>query len=154
MEWLPIAIFILLGLVLIIVEIIFVPGTTVVGIMGFLSMAYGIFLSYASFGNTVGTGTLIGTLIVSVVLLYWSFRNKSWERFSLKSTVSAKVNEDFPFKPEVGDKGISVSALRPIGKAAFGEHEIEVSSHGGFIDENSKIEVLRIEGSKIIVTPI
>lgn len=154
MEWLPIAIFILLGLILIIVEIIFVPGTTVVGIMGFLSLAYGIFQSYVSFGNSVGTATLIGTLIASVLLLYWSFRNKSWERFSLKSTVSAKVNEDFPFKPAVGDKGISVSALRPIGKAAFGEYEIEVSSHGGFINENIEIEVLRIEGSKIIVTPI
>jgi len=154
MEWLPIAIFILLGLVLIIVEIIFVPGTTVVGIGGFLSLGYGIFQSYIIYGNTIGTMTLVISLIVSILLFYWAFRNKSWERFSLKNTISGKVNEDFPFKPTVGDKGISISALRPIGKAAFDEHEIEVSSHGGFIAENIEIEVLRIEGSKIIVKPI
>ncbi|MEQ9230940.1 MAG: hypothetical protein RIF46_09655, partial [Cyclobacteriaceae bacterium] len=76
MEWLPIAIFVLLGLVLIIVEIIFVPGTTVVGIAGFLSMGFGIYKAYEVFGNTVGTLTLIGSLIVSALFIYISFRNR------------------------------------------------------------------------------
>ncbi len=153
MEWLPIAIFVLLGLVLIIVEIIFVPGTTVVGIAGFLSMGFGIYKAYEVFGNTVGTLTLIGSLIVSALFIYISFRNRSWERFSLKSTMEGRVNDGM-FVVSVGDKGKSVSSLKPIGKALFEDHELEVRSNGGFVEENVEIEVLRVEGNKIFVKPV
>lgn len=152
MEWLPIAIFVLLGIILLIAEIIFVPGTTVVGILGFLSLGYGIFQSYASFGNTVGTFTLIGSLLATVLLFYISFKNRSWERFSLKSSMKGRVNENLKVL-EVGMKGVTVSSLKPVGKALFEDDEMEVRSNGGFVEENVEIEVLRVEGQKIFVQP-
>jgi membrane-bound ClpP family serine protease len=154
MEWLPIAVFILLGLILIVAEIIFIPGTTVVGIVGLLCMGYGIFQSYAAFGNTIGTITLISSLVASILLFYLSFRNRSWEKFSLKETMDGKVNDHNKFVPKVADRGLSISALKPVGKAIFNDHEIEVRSNGGFIDENVEIEVLRIEDSKIFVKTV
>ena len=154
MEWLPIAAFILLGILLLIAEIIFVPGTTVVGIVGFLCMGYGIYQSYASFGNSVGTLTLIATVITGGTITYISFRNRSWERFSLKTTMQGKVNEDYHVKLSEGDLGKTISSLKPIGKALFDEHEIEVRSNGGFVEENTEIEVLRVEGKKVFVKPV
>lgn len=154
MDWLPIAAFILIGLVLIIVEIIFVPGTTVVGIAGFLSMGYGIYQSYSLYGNSVGTLTLVASLLVSGLLIYMSFRNRSWERFSLKSEMTSKVNESFDLELQPGDKGRSVSSLKPIGKALFHDEEVEVRSNGGFVEENQEIEVLRVEGKNIFVQPV
>ncbi len=154
MDWLPLAAFILIGLVLIIVEIIFVPGTTVVGIAGFLCMGYGIYQSYAIYGNSVGTLTLIGSLLVSASLIYVSFRNRSWERFSLKSEMTGKVNENDSLDVKAGDKGTSVSSLKPSGKALFNDEEVEVRSNGGFVEENQEIEVLRVEGKKIFVKPV
>lgn len=154
MDWLPIAAFILIGLVLIIVEIIFVPGTTVVGIAGFLCMGYGIYQSYALYGNSVGTLTLVGSLLVSALLIYFSFRNRSWERFSLKSEMTGKVNEGYGLNVKVGDRGQSVSSLKPIGKALFDDEEVEVRSNGGYVEENQEIEVLRVEGKRIFVKPV
>lgn len=154
MEWLPIVAFVLLGLILIIVEIIFVPGTTIVGIVGLLCLGYGIFQCYGVYGNTTGTITLIGTLVVSILLFVWSFRNKSWERFSLKNTMEGKFNDEFHYEPKIGERGISISSLKPVGKAAFSDKEIEVRSNGGFIDENVEIEVLRVEDKKIIVKTV
>jgi len=153
MDWMPIAVFVLLGIVLLIAEIIFVPGTTVVGILGFLSLGYGIFQSYASYGNTIGTFTLIGSLLVTILLFYFSFKNRSWERFSLKTSMKGRVNEEIRVL-EVGMKGTTVSSLKPVGKALFEDDEMEVRSNGGFVEENVEIEVLRIEGPKIFVQPV
>ena len=63
-------------------------------------------------------------------------------------------NEDFKIDLQEGDKGTTVSSLKPIGKAMFGDHEIEVRSDGGFVAENIEIEVKRIDSSKIIVQPV
>jgi membrane-bound ClpP family serine protease len=126
MEWLPIVSFIALGLILIIAEVIFVPGTTVVGIGGFLSMGYGIYQAYEIYGNTLGTLTLFGSLLVSIFLFYLSFKNRSWERFSLKNTMQGKVNQDYQFPLHEGDRGLTISSLKPIGNAIFQDKEIEV----------------------------
>ena len=154
MDWLPIAAFVLIGLILLIAEIIFVPGTTVVGIAGFLSISHGIYKSYSLYGNTVGTLTLVGSLVVSILAIYWSFSSKAWERFSLKSTMKSRVNEDCTIVLNVGDIGQSVSTLKPIGKALFNDVEVEVTSNGGYVDENVELEVIQIDGKKIIVKPI
>lgn len=153
MDWLPITVFILLGICFLIAEIIFVPGTTVIGIFGLLSIGYGIFQSYVSYGNTVGMLTLIGSLLVAFFLFYLSFKNRSWKQFSLKSTMKGRVNEDEE-SLEPGEKGITVSSLKPVGKALFGENEIEVQSNGEFVEESVKIEVCRIDGKRIFVKPI
>ncbi|MCA4900510.1 MAG: hypothetical protein ING88_17180, partial [Cytophagales bacterium] len=46
MEWVTIATLILIGLVLIVIEILFVPGTTVVGFVGFALMLVGVALTF------------------------------------------------------------------------------------------------------------
>jgi len=151
MEWLPLVAFIALGLILLLAEIIFVPGTTVVGIAGFISMAYGIYLAYETQGTTVGTLTLFGSLVASAVMLYVSFTNRSWERFSLKNTMTSRVNEGYSKEIMIGDRGKTISSLKPIGKALLKDKEIEVRSNGDFIQENTDIEVIRIDGNRIFV---
>jgi len=144
----------LLGTFLMVAEIIFVPGTTIVGILGFIFSAYCIYLGYDYYGPTTGSLILIGALLLNIVALVLAFKGKSWERFSLKNTMKGKFNEDFKIDIKEGDKGVTISSLRPIGKAMFGEHEIEVRSDGGFVMENIEIEVKRIESSKIVVQPV
>lgn len=154
MDWMTIIGLIVLGTFLIVAEVIFVPGTTVVGILGFVFSGYGVYLGYQYHGTHTGTLILIGTLVASTAALILAFKGKSWERFSLKGTVAGKYNDDHKVHLEVGDIGMTVSSLKPIGKALFDDHEIEVRSNGGFVNENVKIEVQRIESSKIFVEPI
>ncbi len=154
MEWITIIGFILFGIMLLIAEVIFVPGTTIVGILGVVFSGYGIYLSYSTVGSTAGTLMLIGTLIITFVVMIVAFRGKSWERFSLKGSIQGKFNEDFKPELRVGEKGRSISSLKPIGKALFKDKEIEVRSNGGFITENKEIEIIRIESTKIFVKPL
>ena len=140
-----------LGLGLIIIEIIFVPGTTVVGILGFAGMIFGIYLGYAYFGNNTGHALLAISALVSFLSMFWVFKTGAWERFSLKKTSKSKFNEGQNNSLKIGDEGISLSTLKPVGKAEFNFEEFEVSSIGDYIDEREKIKIIRKEGNKIYV---
>ena len=154
MDWLVISGLILFGTFLIIAEVIFVPGTTVVGILGVIFSIYGIYLGYDYYGTSTGTIILIATSLINLIALIVAFKGKSWERFSLKESLKGKYNDDFKINLDVGDKGTTISSLKPIGKAIFNDQEIEVRSNGGFVNENVEIEVLKIDSSKIFVQPV
>lgn len=154
MEWLFITGLILLGTFLIVAEVVFVPGTTIVGILGFIFAVYGVYLGYDYFGSSTGTLILLGGLILNVIVLIIAFKGRSWERFSLKNKMTGKFNDDFKLDLKEGDKGTTISSCKPVGKALFDDNEIEVRSDGGFIKENVEIEIHRIEASKIFVQPV
>lgn len=154
MDWITIIGLILFGTFLLIAEIIFVPGTTIVGVLGLLFSLYGVYLGYDYFGSTTGTIILISGLVLNVGALVIAFKGKSWERFSLNGTIAGKFNDEIKLNLKEGDRGITISSLKPVGKASFNDQETEVRSNGGFINENIEIEVLRIESSKIFVQPV
>ncbi len=132
------------------------PGTTIVGILGVIFGAYGIYLGYDYFGAGTGTVILISSVAVSLVALVVAFKGKSWERLSLKETNTGKFNENYLEGLQIGDRGKTISALKPIGKALFRDHEkeYEVRSNGGYINESIEVEISRIESNKIFVQPI
>jgi len=151
MEWISVIGFILFGIVLIIIEIIFVPGTTIVGIGGFLLGTYGIYLSYTNFGYTAGNITAFCAVVVAFIAIVISFKSKMWEKFSLQNKIESRNNDDIVLNLTVGDEGESVSSLKPIGKASFKDQEVEVSSLGGFIREKQKLKIVKIDHTKIFV---
>ena len=143
--------FVAFGVALIIVEVIFVPGTTFVGIGGALCSGYGIYLAFETYGPSGGFLTLGLSAFFGVGALVYSFKTRSWERFSLKNTMDGAVNENQLTGLEAGDIGESVSALKPVGKALFDDREFEVTSLGGWIDEHQKIRIIKLENHKILV---
>lgn len=151
MEWITIIGMLLFGLALIILEVIFVPGTTLVGVIGFLICGGGIYLGYEYFGNPTGTYILVIAFIVGTAVIFWSFRSNAWLHFALKDESKGRFNDDFKQQLNIGDTGTTVSSLKPVGKALFHEHELEVKSNGGFITENQSVKITKIEGNKITV---
>jgi membrane-bound ClpP family serine protease len=140
------------GLLLIIVEIIFVPGTTLVGVGGFIFLTIGVWLSFKYFGSEMGWTTLGGTAVVSGLLLYFSFKANVWGKFALKSSMQGKVNEGDHF--QTGQEGVAISALRPVGKAELGSRMVEVKTLGSYVDSGTKIRIIQVLSNQIIVEPI
>jgi membrane-bound ClpP family serine protease len=151
MTWFIILALLIIGLVLLIIEVVFIPGTTVVGILGIVFSIVGVVVSYQNFGSTVGFYVLLTTLITTAVSLYFSFKSSSWGAFALKSSLTSKVNEGLNADLKVGDLGETLSALRPFGKAQFGELIVEVRSIGSYAEPKSKVKIIQIEGTQIIV---
>ncbi|MBL7872274.1 MAG: hypothetical protein JNM78_11720 [Cyclobacteriaceae bacterium] len=153
-EWVTVISLILFGLVLIIAEVIFVPGTTLVGVFGFLFLIVGIGFCFSYFGSEAGWITVGVSATLSGLILYYSFKSNVWSRFSLKSSIQSKVNEGDLELLLIGAEGKTISALRPIGKATLGDKVFEVKTKGEYLDSGSKVRVVNIIMNQIIVEPI
>jgi membrane-bound ClpP family serine protease len=153
-EWITVIGLILVGIFLVVAEVIFIPGIFVAGAIGAGISIYGVYLSYDYFGDDTGVIVLIAAVIGNILGLVLALRGKSWERFSLKQTHNSRVNDQYDYNLQVGDKGVTTSSLKPIGKALFNDDIIEVRSNGNFVKENIAIKILAIESGKIIVEPL
>ncbi len=153
MEWLAVISLILVGIVLIIVEIIFVPGTTIVGILGFGMIVGGVVMSFNSFGTRTGYAVAGGTVVATAIVLIWSLRTKPWKKLSLQSAIDSRVNEGALDSLTVGEEGVAISALRPSGKAEIGGRMYEVTTLGNFTDAGTPVKVIRISANQIVVEP-
>jgi membrane-bound ClpP family serine protease len=148
---------IVIGLALIVVEVVVLPGITVAGVAGIagvLLIGSSIFLTYRWFGNTAGTFSLIGTGILFIVFLIYALRAKTWDRLSLHSEIDSRVNVVDTDHIRPGDKGMTVSRLAPMGKILIHDKLMEGKSEFGLIDENREIEVVHVNESNIIVQEI
>ncbi len=153
LDWLSVLLLILIGLILIVIELIFVPGTTIVGIAGLACLVVGVFLSFQFFGPNVGWIVMIVSSVAGFGILVYGLRSKAWEKFSLKRAIDSKVNEDIPLNLKVGQVGQAISALRPMGSAEFGTKVVEVSSHGNYVKTGQKIQIVKIDNKKVYVEP-
>ena len=149
-----IIVLIVIGLALIVVEVVVLPGITVSGIAGVLLIGCSIFLTFKWFGNTAGTYALIGTSFLFIIFLIYALRAKTWDRLSLHSEIDSKVNVVDTNDIKHGDKGTTVSRLAPIGKVLIHGKIMEGKSEFGLIDENKEIEVVQVNESTIIVQDI
>jgi membrane-bound ClpP family serine protease len=152
--WIVVLSLLLIGLALIIVELVFIPGTTLVGLLGLIFTVVGVVISYNHFGSDVGFNILMGTLATTLVGLFYSFRTGAWTKFSLKSSIDSRVNEGSTDQLKVGDEGITVSTLRPMGKAEFQGQNFEVKTLGGYVEPGQKIKIIQIQYNQIVVEPL
>lgn len=143
----------IVGILLFFVELFFIPGTTVVGVLGILLLALGIFFAYKDLGNTTGHIILTITFIAIIISIVIGAKSNVWSKLSNRTHVEGKANEIDANKIQVGDKGVAISAIRPIGKARINEINFEVKSLGEYINTNSEIEVVKVQGNRITVIP-
>jgi membrane-bound ClpP family serine protease len=151
MEILVLSTLLLIGLILLVVEIIFIPGTTVVGIFGFLVSLAGLTFAFLNFEYSVAIWITGVTVVINFAAVWYGFSSGIWKKFSLKSTQSGGAFDGRTDGLEVGMKGLAVSDIKPYGKASFNEIWVEVKSESGFIEVNTPVTITKIENNKISV---
>ena len=141
---------ILIGLILLIIEILFVPGM-ILGTIAVLMMITGIIFAFKDHGNTIGFTVLAGTGAATAAAVYWAFNSSIWKKMQVQSFIDGKANVIEEGSVKAGDIGKTISRLNPMGKALINNHQFEVQAVEGFIDENKEIEVIKVQGNKIWV---
>lgn len=139
-----------LGLLLLTLEIVALPGG-VAGVCGFLLIGFGVWQSFLLWGMTVGTWVLIGSVAICALLLALFMKTKTWKRFSLNEESDSAVNQIEDPSITVGTRGTTVARLAPTGKALIDGKLVEVHAINKFIDQDRPIEVVAIEGYRIDV---
>ena len=142
---------IVFGYFILLLEIFVLPGG-IVGMIGFLLMVAGVVFAY-NLDQQTGHWVLGGTFLFTSVSGFIAFKAKTWDRMSLKSNIDSKAGVIEGEAIKVGDTGTATSRLAPMGKARIGDKFVEVRSHIGFIDEKTVVEVVKVDGTMIIVKP-
>jgi len=150
-DWISIILLVLIGLVFIYLELIFVPGTTFLGLIGLVLTGIGIYIAFENHGSSVGYMVLGGSFLVSLIALVYSFKAKSWDRFALKQQNKARFNQGYTEDLTLEMEGVAVSDLKPIGKVEFENKTYEVSTHGNLIESGKEVRIISIDRNKIIV---
>ena len=156
-------IFILVGLSLILLEMLVIPGFGIVGIGGIGFMLYGLYLlllpevpvgeevlGQAMDGFLIGlVGAIIGILLLGKLMI----RSRFWEQLTAPS--SQKKNQGFSnsqgWEDLQGELAVTDTDLHPSGWINIDNQRIFVLSEGGFIEKGKEVTILSVDGNRVIV---
>lgn len=151
MDWLTVATLLLFGLLFVAAEVIFIPGTTFVGLIGFVLLAVGIWFSYRDLGTPTSHFILGGAAVLTAALVYVGLRPKNLNKFALTEVHDNYVHDARRPDVQPGATGRTISALRPAGTVLFDNDRREATTRGEFIAAGTPVRVLRIEQNRIVV---
>ncbi len=157
MESLGIIIFlIILGILLFLVEFLIVPGITIAGIGGAISIITGVVLAFYYEGPTTGLIVLITTAVLIGLTAVFMLKAGTWKKLMLNKAIDSKVDlvKMDEGKIKIGDKGKTITRLNPMGKVMFGNDFYEAKAMDKLIDQNTEVEIVKIESNKLIVKPL
>jgi membrane-bound ClpP family serine protease len=154
MNLLIILFLIFLGIVLLLIEFTILPGITIAGVGGVLLFGYSIYLAFTSYGTLGGFLTLAFVLIVAPTMVVMLFKGKSGKKMVLNTVLHGFTNEIDQEKVKIGDIGVTIGRLAPMGKIKVNNEVVEVKSTGTFIDPGEKVRIIHIEKSLVTVEPL
>jgi membrane-bound serine protease (ClpP class) len=148
-----------LGAAAILIEV-FVPAAGLLGIGGLACIVFAVARAYVDHGSEVGMVFLIVALVCTPLLIYGALKAfpRSWVGRELilgehqeRETGYASYTESM-YTDLVGKNGVSLTDLRPSGMALIDKKRLSVVTAGEYIGRNEAVRVLRVEGSRIVVT--
>ncbi len=171
--WLAFLLF-LLGLILLGLEIFVIPGFGVTGISGVILVlgsiglvAYGHWPrsneEWLSYGQALSPFTLaiLGAIVSAFFLARYLPHIPYANRLMLKpQEETGELGEEVPssIHPEVaallGAIGVAATPLRPAGKVQFGDDFVDVVAEGSYILPGTRVQVVEIEGNRIVVKEV
>lgn len=159
------------GLILLLIEIFITPGFGLLGGAGIVGIVLSIILAMGRgplfdprtiiHPNYFRAISLFGVVVVSFVLLilatYRAVFNRSsplYERFVL--TAGEKRDQGFESAENgisglIDSRGMTLTKLRPAGKASIDNRSVDVVSLGEFIDRGEEVKVIAVDGNRVVV---
>lgn len=150
MEWLLVVMLVLVGAVLVLMEFLVFPGINVAGVLGLGCVIAGVYFGYAFYGAVTGHLILLGTALFGFGLTGYVLRSDTWKKLKLHTALDGAV-EGVAASVKVGDEGIALGRLAPMGNVRLGEEIVEAESQSGYIDAHREVTVVKILKNKVIV---
>jgi membrane-bound serine protease (ClpP class) len=145
------------GLLLLAAELVLIPGSTVVGLLGAGSILASIYLQFGGdFPLVAGLAVII--IGVGLGLAFWLLPSSTLtRRFALATSLegNSATGSTSNIKPNlIGRYGRALSDLRPSGVADIEGERVDVVADGEFISVGSSLEVVRVEGRRVVVKSV
>lgn len=149
---------ILLGIILLAVEALIIPGFGVAGVLGLGVLAFAIFRVFQeSWLMVLGTSVVLSGAALAGLLWLLPYSRVA-ARLRLATRIGRSPEEPittpgraYERRDLVGVHGVAVTDLRPAGMARFGDERVDVVTLGDFIVAGTPLRVLRVEGNRVTV---
>lgn len=138
------------GLVLIFAEIL-LPGA-IMGILGFGLVVGAIYVGLKESRGLGVTLLVLGTLTVPVFVALWY--HVLSKKFAVRSTLKDAFSAASGLDELIGKEGVAITSLRPAGAAEVGGKRVDVVTDGEMIDKGTRVEVVEVEGNRVVVRPV
>ncbi len=161
------------GLILVILEVFVFPGFGVPGVVGILSMLSAIVLitmerfpedgaAWFEVGKRAAVyvfaliGAAVGAFLIARFLPKMPVANRmvlapTADREAVDPTIMPGAAQAAAL---LGAIGVSSTVLRPAGTVQFGDEYVDVVSDGGFITAGTRVQVVEVEGNRIVVKEV
>lgn len=147
-----------LGVLLLFIEIALLPGFGAAGVPGIALIIAGIGLAWVRFGlktSLIYVSATVALTIPLAILGLWLFRRTRLGR-SFILDIAANRTDGFQAPPQdlvhlVGKSGKSITPLRPAGTALINDQRVDVVTLGDFIGAEVEVEVILVEGNRVVV---
>ena len=149
----------LIGLILIVLEIFVIPGFGVTGVLGILAVFASLLLASPNFNQALLTlgGSLAAAILIIVITLRNKKTRKVWGKLILAQKLATDegfVSHDESLSTNLGKRGKAITTLRPAGTADIEGRRLDVVTSGEFIVAGSSVEVILVEGTRVVVREI
>lgn len=148
-----------IGLLLLLAEVFLIPGFGLAGIGGAAAILASIFLT---FGNMVqATYSILIALGLSIAGFFLLIRfipsTRAWRKFVLSTEQKKELGYTVgtkDLKRLTGKEGIAITPLRPSGIVEVNGKKLNALTLGEYVDSNTKIKIISVEGNKIVVEAV
>lgn len=157
-SWLSIFMFII-GVLLLVVEM-FIPGFGLPGVSGLILLFLGVGTSMRSLEHAI-TAIFISSLtgVLAVIILFkYGFTSNIFDRITLHNSspneLLVKENRIDNASIDIGQRATALTVLRPSGFIDLNGEKLDAIAESDWIQRGATVEVVQIEGRKIIVKEI
>ena len=152
------AICLAVGLILLAIEI-FIPGFGVCGITGITLVVFSVLFRVITSKNILHFVSLLAIIIIAIALfLLIGIRSARYGLLSKTPIIetSTSIPTDYADDSKnygflINKVGVTKTICKPIGKMELDNVEYQVISNGDYIDADTKVKVVEVDGSTIIV---
>ena len=157
------------GVILLMLELLVIPGFGIVGILGIVAIFSSLVLSLVgrfdllTFNDLVTLAiskvivAFIGSMIFAVVFFKIFPRTSVGKQVILQDSEAQEdgyVAQKTERAALIGQIGVTLTWLHPSGTAIFDGKRFDVVTEGEFIEKNREVEVIDVEGMRIVAREI
>ncbi|HHW07891.1 MAG TPA: nodulation protein NfeD [Clostridia bacterium] len=146
----------LLGIILLAVEVLLLPGFGAAGIAGIGALVISIIMAAPSLEQAVMSLvlSLLGTVAFLVLSIKFLPTRRVWQKLVLavkQQNESGYVAPEVSLQRLLGAEGVTLTVLRPAGTAEINGERVDVVAEGSYISSQTPIKVVKVEGTRVVV---
>ena len=155
--WLVLAVLLFLACAALLIAEVFIPSGGILSILSMSCLMAGLVIFFKH-NTTMGIVGITVALVMIPAVLITAYRFLPNSKFGKKVFLAPPKREKGDAIPDtdklknmLGAVGSVITPLRPVGMANFNGNRIECVSESGFIENESNVKVIKVEGSQLTV---